>query len=282
MTDSTPEPAALDGVRVVSLAPNLPGPLTVRRLADLGANVTKVESPAGDPLHEAAPQWYEELHRGVTVEVADLKSEAGRARLAEHLGDADLLITSTRPSTLQRLGLDPVTLAQTYPRLCRIEIVGDAAHPEQPGHDLTYQAAVGTLPDRGMPRALIADQGGASRAVEAALVALLHRAATGRGSINRVGLVDAATEFADGVRHGITTAQGVLGGAFAGYARYATADGEVVVALLEGHLIETFSALTGVRLKHEELSALFATRTAHEWHQWGLQHELPVVAVRAG
>lgn len=270
----------LTGIGVVSLAPNLPGPLAARRLADFGAAVTKVESPAGDPMSAAAPGWYQELTRGIEVRTLDLKDPTHQRDLGALLQAADVLLTSTRPSTLARLGLGPGTIEQRYPRLCHIEIVGDTAAAERPGHDLTYQAEAGTLPDSGLPRVLLADQAGAERAVSAAIAALFARERTGGGSRSRVGLADAARDSVAGAVHGVTTREGLLGGALPGYGRYRAAEGEVAVALLEEHWARRFCELLGVRLETTDLEQVFATRTAAEWQDWARAHDLPLVAVR--
>lgn len=271
----------LAGVQVLSLAPNLPGPWAARRLADLGAQVRKLESPAGDPTAAGAPSWYAELHRGITVQVLDLKDPQAQPALERLLAQADVLLTSTRPSTLARLNLGPERLERDHPRLCHVEIVGDTGAPERPGHDLTYQAEAGTLPAVGLPRVLLADQAGAEHAVSAALTALLRRERTGLGGRTRVGLADAARAFAAAAIHHVTTDGAALGGALPGYARYPAAQGEVAVALLEEHWAARFCELLGVRLTAAELTEVFATRTAREWQEWAQQHELPVVAVRA-
>src|SRR5262245_54574212 len=93
--DST---AALAGVRIVSIALNLPGPAALRRLVDFGAAADKVEPPDGDPLAAYAPDYYRELHDGVKVHCIDLKSDAGQSGLSALLDRADLLLTSQRPT----------------------------------------------------------------------------------------------------------------------------------------------------------------------------------------
>ncbi|HLK07897.1 MAG TPA: CoA transferase, partial [Candidatus Angelobacter sp.] len=96
----------LQGVKIVSLALNVPGPVAAARLTKLGAEVTKVEPPSGDATKTAAPGLYESLCQGQTVLRLDLKTPAGRAELDALLAKADLLLASFRPSALQRLELD--------------------------------------------------------------------------------------------------------------------------------------------------------------------------------
>lgn len=110
--------ATLAGIRIVSTATNLPGPVAAAMLRDLGATVVKVEPPSGDPLAQVAPDWYSDLCARVDVLRLDLKTGDGRRRLAELLASADLLITASRPASLQRLGLSWPDLHARHPRLC--------------------------------------------------------------------------------------------------------------------------------------------------------------------
>src|SRR4051812_29934426 len=96
----------LAGVRIVTMAQNVPGPLAASRLVQAGARVIKVEPPSGDPFLEHSPAWHAEMHEGITIERLDLKADHGAARLAALLSDADVFITSHRPSALMRLRLD--------------------------------------------------------------------------------------------------------------------------------------------------------------------------------
>ena len=91
---------------IVTIALNIPGPVTASHLKGIGCRVVKVEPPTGDPLEASCPTLYQELHEGITVEQLDLKRDAGRTRMRELLQSADLLLTSQRPSALARLGLD--------------------------------------------------------------------------------------------------------------------------------------------------------------------------------
>ena len=133
--------ASLEGVRLVTLAQNVPGPAAATRLQSFGASVVKVEPPNGDPLASSNPAWYGALAARQEVVRLDLKSDAGRDRLDEHLAEADVLITSNRLAALARLGLGPEELGARYPRLCYVAITGyPAPHEDAPGHDLTYLA----------------------------------------------------------------------------------------------------------------------------------------------
>ncbi|GAA4815057.1 CoA transferase [Tomitella cavernea] len=267
----------LNGISVVSLAVNLPGPLASARLRALGARVTKIEPPAGDPLASVSPTWYRELSEGQDVLTIDVKAHPERMHAL--LADADLLITAMRPSALQRLGLG--NIHERFPRLCHIEIVGaDGDGAERPGHDLTYQAAHGTLAPPAMPTVPVADLLGAERSVAAALLALRHRDATGAGGRHRVALEDAAADAGAAVRHGLTGGGAPLGGALPGYGIYATADGHLALGALEPHFWERTCAALTVPGTHSGLAAAFASRTTAEWERWAGAHDVPLAAVR--
>src|SRR5574340_1668115 len=114
----------LEGIRVLNLSLNLPGPAAARKLQQSGATVVKVEPPAGDPMELYHAGWYRDLAEGQTVVTIDLKSAEGIARLDGLLAVTDLLITATRPAALERLGLGWGELSRKYPRLCQVAIVG--------------------------------------------------------------------------------------------------------------------------------------------------------------
>jgi alpha-methylacyl-CoA racemase len=276
------DPKPLSGLQIVSLAINLPGPVAAGRLRDLGANVTKIEPPEGDPLSRGCPEWYRALHEKVAVLRLDLKVAADRERLNPLLADADLLLTSSRPAALDRLGLSWSELHRQFPRLCQVAIIGHAPPDEnRPGHDLTYQATLGLVSPPDLPRALIADLGGAEEAVSTAVSLLLARERGGAADFAQVSLAEAAARFALPYQHGLTRASGLLGGGWPGYNLYRTTEGWVAVAALEPHFAERLKVELAVEtFTHEALEAAFARRTAAEWEAWGATHDLPIVAVR--
>jgi alpha-methylacyl-CoA racemase len=274
----------LDAVRGVSLAVNVPGPTTAARLAALGATVIKVEPPAGDPLAAAHPAWYDELRAGQQVVTLDLKQTADRVRLDELLGPADLLLTSSRPAALARLGLAWAELHARFHRLCQVAIVGHPA-PDQdrPGHDLTYAAAHGLVVPPDLPRTLVADLGGAELAATAAVALLLARERGGEAGYAEIALADAASAFAAPVRHGATAPGGSLGGGSPSYGLYRTAEGWLAVACLEPHFQRRLAEQLGFDdLTHEALGNAFRARTAEEWEAWARERDLPLGAVRSG
>ncbi|MFW0796800.1 CaiB/BaiF CoA-transferase family protein [Gordonia sp. CPCC 205515] len=269
----------LQGVRVVSLAVNLPGPLAAARLAEFGADVVKVEPPAGDPLDHQMPLWYAELIVGQTVMRLDLKDHADREKLDGELAESDVLLTSYRPSALRRLGLTDV--CKRHPRLSHVEIVGHAGEAaEIPGHDLTYQAAYATVSPPTMPTVPVADMIGAERAVSATVLALHERTKTGVGQHNMVVLEDAAVFAGAAVRHGLMGPGAPLGGADAAYGLYATADGWIALAALEPHFRDrTRDALGATTDSREEYEAIFATQPTKFWEELAQRVDIPLARV---
>ncbi len=237
----------LKGTRVLSLALNLPGPAALMRLRAMGATCLKLEPLTGDPMQAYQESAYADLHAGVRVRQADLKSEAGRKVLQGELARTDVLLTSFRPSALKRLGLDWPALHRAYPALSLVTIVG-APGPlaEIPGHDLTYMAEQDLLKGTDLPPTLFADMGGALLTSEAVLQALMLRQKNGAGTRHEVALTDAVAWLARPRHWGLTTAKGAVGGAHAGYRVYACKDGRVAVAALEPHFAQALCAAAGL------------------------------------
>ena len=268
----------LDSIRVVSIALNLPGPAAARRLVGLGAAVTKVEPPTGDPMAAYHPEWYTALASGQDILRIDLKSEAGRAALDELLAQADVLLTSSRISALRRLGLDWESVRQRHPRLSQVSIIGyPGAQTDRTGHDLTYIAAEGLLTPPEMPRTLIADLGGAERAVAAVLAVVLLRERGGGPGHMEVSLAEVARDLAEPLRVGVTRPGALLGGGFPGYAIYRASDGWIAVAALEPHFLRALEQEAGVTA--EQMAATFAMHPARHWERRGIELDIPISAL---
>ena len=255
------------------MAQNVPGPVAVSRLVGEGWRAIKIEPPAGDPLAGLCRAWYDDLHRGVSIEQVDLKSAGGAARMRSLLGGADVFLASHRPSALARLGLDAASLRRDFPSLRHVNIVGDTANPEEPGHDLTYQARAGLL-GGALPLTLIGDMVGAERA-HAAIKDVMHQP----GASTTVGLYDVLHDLAAPLRHGLTASGGHLGGGNPAYAIYPAREGAIAVTALEPHfrtrLYEGLGLADGT-----DPTAIFATRTADEWERWAADRDIPLVALR--
>jgi len=301
----TPSDQSLRGVRVLSVALNLPGPAAVMRLADMGATCKKLEPlpppgfPKGsssDPMGNYAPHAYAQMHAGVKVVQADLKSLKGQAKLDALLSKADVLVTSFRPSALKKLSMDWPTLHARYPALIQVCIVGaKGAAAEIPGHDLTYLAAHGLVNGLNLPATLFADMAGSSLAVEAVLKALWQRARPGRthgkGVFHEVALEDAADYLALPRHWGLTLPRGSVGGAHAGYAVYACIKGRVAVAALEPHFAARLAEVAGIKAAksgqdlmilastHLKLSEFFAGLTRKQIERIAKEKDLPLLTM---
>ncbi len=268
-------PAPLAGIRVVTVAVNLPAPAASARLVELGASATKVEPPEGDPLAAVSPALYERLAAGQTVVQLNLKEPADRDRLAELLADADVLLTSSRPSALARMGLAWAELEPRFPRLVQVAVVGHAApDQERPGHDLTYAGGHGLLSPPELPRTLVADLGGAERAATIAVSLLLSRGTDGAERYAEVALADSAAFFALPWAYGLTAGDGPLGGGSPFYRLYEARGGWIGVAALEPRFRERLTAELGT-----DLAGAFSARTPAEWETWADEHDLPIAAV---
>lgn len=294
----SPSHAPLAGLRILSLALNLPGPAALMRCRRMGAACTKLEPPSGDPMRQYNPTAYAELHEGVTVTTADLKTGAGQALLHKHLEKTDVLLTSFRPSALAKLGLAWKDLHARHPMLCQVAIVGapgDGA--EEPGHDLTYLAQNGLVPGLELPATLYADMGGSLMASEAVLQAALHLNAryqgageTPRGIHLEVALSQAAAYLGLPRRWGLTATSGAVGGAHAGYRVYACTDGRVAVAALEPHFAAALCAMAGVAspdrpamfapATHDAIAAFLSRHTCGELEQLAKDHDIPLHTMR--
>lgn len=268
----------LHGIRVISIAPNLPGPLAARHLLRMGASVVKVEAPGGDPTG-AFPKWYSALNDRQHIVTLDLKDEAGRDEFLSLLSQADLLLSAMRPSAASRLGLYNM-VEQTG--ICHVEIVGDTENPDEPGHDLTYQAQAGVLQGPDVPRVPWADVIGGQRAATAALEMLLERkleptADTPPALHRRIGLKQGVDEAAEPFLIGASAPGQALSGSAPQYGVYQTQDGWIAVAALEPHFHAALTTLLGD--DREALEQQFERRTTAEWSSLAAEHDLPLVAV---
>ena len=241
-------PQVLKGVRLLSLALNLPGPAALMRCQQMGARCVKLEPPSGDPMQHYSPTAYAQLQSRVKVISADLKTEAGQKTLHRELAKTDVLITSFRPSAIEKLGLSWKSLHRIYPSLSQVAIVGSpGARAEEPGHDLTYVADSGLVPGLELPATLYADMGGSLTASEAVLQAVLSQRSSGKGIRLEVALSSAAQYLALPRHWGLTQPSGFVGGAHAGYRVYACKDGRVAVAALEPHFAAALCAAAGLQ-----------------------------------
>lgn len=288
----------LRGVRVLSLALNLPGPAALLRLHAMGARCTKLEAPApvgassGDPMAQYSPTAYQALHRGIRRVVTNLKTDEGQAKLRKLLETTDVLLTSFRPSALRKLGLEWKTLRKSYPALSMVTIVGSPGErAEEPGHDLTYLADAGLISGLSMPPTLFADMGGALLASEAVLQATLAAKNSGKGSLQEVALSDAAAWLALPRTWGLTLPDAAVGGAHAGYRIYPCKDGRVAMAALEPHFALALCQAANVKITayatmfepatHDAIAAFVAGKTRRQLERLAVQKDIPLHALPA-
>jgi len=286
---------ALKGVHILSLSLNLPGPAALLRCQQMGAHCVKLEPPApapddtatGDPMSAYSRTAYDALHQGISVRSANLKTPEGQADLHAELTQADVLLTSFRPSALVKLGLGWDQLHARYPRLSLVAIVGAAgARAEEPGHDLTYLAENNLVTGLELPATLYADMAGALMASEAVLQAVLLQRQTDAGHFFEVALADAAAHLAQPRAWGLTLPGTAIGGGHAGYRVYPCADGRVALAALEPHFAQRLCALVGVpwhgqatvmqTSAHERVAAFVAKLDCETLEQLARAQDLPL------
>lgn len=286
---------ALKGIRVIDLSANAPGPFASKMLADLGAEVTCVTNPAGNPAYAGAEDDpmlaarggpHDALARGKTSRALDLKSHPGRVALLDLVKAADVLISEMRPGKLDALGLGWEVLYAANPRLVLCEITGygrRAPNAARAGHDINYLALSGALSlirdGEGkpvVPQNLIGDYAaGGTMAVAAILAALFARERTGEGRWIDLSMTDgirylmadisAATLLAG---HPEESWRGTLNGAMPTYDTYRTADGGWIAL---GALEPKFIAVLAEALDWPELANLMQRKEQWPEARFGLQ-----------
>jgi len=256
----------LQGLRVLDLSQYVPGPYASLILRDLGAEVVKVEPPAGDPMRGLGGGGYGALNDGKTVIRLDLKTEAGKAALVRLLAYADVMVEAYRPGVLDRLGFPPERLGGLAPRLIRVTLTGWGAtgpYRSRAGHDLTYMALGGGLagsgsgaePDVAWPP--VSDYASGMQAAIAVLAALAGRGLgrTAHGPVHLdVSMMESVlawqawplSQALAAGRGGGTRQPDLLTGGRACYRLYRTADGRhVALAALEPKFWAEFCAAMG-------------------------------------
>ncbi|MGA5201004.1 CaiB/BaiF CoA transferase family protein [Streptomyces variegatus] len=294
-TARTPGHGPLSGVRVVELAGIGPGPFAAMLLADLGADVVRVDRPGGPVL--AIDPACDVTNRNKRSVVVDLKAPGGPEQVLDLAARADILVEGNRPGVAERLGVGPEPCHARNPRLVYGRMTGwgqDGPLAQRAGHDIAYIAPTGTLgmigrPDEppAVPANLLGDYaGGSLYLVVGVLAALNHARATGTGQVVDAAIVDGTAHLATMI-HGMLAAGGwqdrrganLLDGGCPYYGTYETADGRyMAVGALEPQFYAEFLALLGVEDQaaarkdiarwdelREEVAARFKSRTRDEW-----------------
>ncbi|MEU1935627.1 CaiB/BaiF CoA-transferase family protein [Streptomyces coeruleorubidus] len=294
-TATTPGHGPLTGVRVVELAGIGPGPFAAMLLADLGADVVRVDRPGGPGL--AIDPAYDVTNRNKRSVVVDLKAPDGPDRVLGLAARADVLVEGYRPGVAERLGVGPEPCHARNPSLVYGRMTGwgqDGPLADRAGHDIAYIAPTGTLgmigrPDEppAVPANLLGDYAGGSLYLVVGVLAALHHArATGTGQVVDAAIVDGVSHLATMI-HGMLAAGGwqdrrganLLDGGCPYYGTYETADGRyMAVGALEPQFYEEFLTLLGIEDQaaarkdvtrwgelREQVAARFKTRTRDEW-----------------
>ncbi|NUR61090.1 MAG: CoA transferase [Catenulispora sp.] len=284
----------LQGLKVVEIAGIGPGPFAAMLLADLGAEVLRVDRPGGSALSLGERDV---LNRGRRSVAVDLKHPGGAEvvlRLAAH---ADVLIEGYRPGVAERLGIGPQPCLERNPRLVYGRMTGwgqDGPLAPRAGHDLAYIAVTGALHAIGraggppqVPLNLVGDFGGGSLYLVVGLLAAVWEAArSGRGQVVDAAIVD-GTAHLSAILHGFSSlglwraerGTNLLDTGAPFYDVYETADGghmavgaiepqffaELVARLGIAHLVPDQNDRQQWPLLRELLADVFATRTREEW-----------------
>jgi len=284
----------LRGVKVVEIAGIGPGPHACMILADLGADVIRIERPGGQLL---AGGKHDLLNRGRPSVALDLKRPEAIATVLELVRDADLLVEGMRPGVTERLGLGPEQCHEVNPRLVYGRMTGwgqDGPLATVAGHDMNYISVAGALHGLGQDKArphfpsnLVGDFGGGSTyLVIGLLAALLEARVSGAGQVVDAAIVDGTAHlnamtaaFLASGGHREERAANLLDGGVPFYDVYETADGRhMSVGALEPQFFATFVRLLGIEEtapgqheleRYDELRGLiaerFRTRTQAEW-----------------
>ena len=181
-----------DGLRILSLAEQLPGPFATMLLADLGADVILVERPTGGDPARAFPPLFTSMARNKRSLELDLKTNSGRAQFEVLVHTADVVVEGFRPGVMDRLGLGYPALAQLNPRLVYASISGfgqTGPYRDRTAHDLSYQGIAGHL-SGGTPFVPYGDLAGAMFAAFSIASALFARERTGHGTSIDISIAD--------------------------------------------------------------------------------------------
>ena len=247
----------LTGLRVLDLSSLLPGPFATQILADLGAEVIKVEPPTGDTARTVPGELFEVVNRNKRSVTFDLKRAEDRTRCLELASDADVLVEGFRPGVADRLGIGVEAVRTRNPRLIYCSITGygqTGPRRDEAGHDLTFLASAGALgipghwgePPRrsGVP---LSDLAASSYAVMAILLALRERERTGIGTFLDVAIRDAALAFTSSrAGSALDRPLGDESHLYPANDLFTSADGRVTaIGALEDHFVDRLRAALG-------------------------------------
>ena len=254
----------LEGLRVVDFSQYIPGPYATLLLAQMGAEVVKVERPGGETMRSVGPRdsdnvsaFYKTVNGDKSIVELDLKDPQNCEIFATLLEHADVLVESFRPGVLERLGFGPEYLRKRYPRLIVCSISGfgqNGPYRLRPGHDINYLAFSGMLTGTGTketpiaPSPPISDYASGIQAAATVLAAVVSRYQTNQGAYLDVGMADTVLAWQSMALSNVTRegyplerGEGVETGAMADYGVYRTADGRFIsLGAQEAHFWENF------------------------------------------
>jgi crotonobetainyl-CoA:carnitine CoA-transferase CaiB-like acyl-CoA transferase len=267
--------APLSGLRVLDLTELLPGPYATQQLAEMGAEVIKVERPAGDAARTMFPGLFAAVNRGKKSIALNLKDDTDRAAFLRLAKRADVVIEGYRPGVTNRLGIDYETLSALNPGLvyCSVSGYGQTGPARDwPGHDLNYAAMAGAVAISGAPDGppeYTTDLSAAMYAIITILAALRGRDATGRGQYLDVAITDALASWV-APRYGVWDAGRRAGREItkadilrrAAYGIFGTADGKyITIGAIETHFFRRLIRATGMTGLDDPALDDFAART---------------------
>ena len=297
-------PLPLDGIRVLDLSARMPGPMCAQILADLGAEVIKIESPRApdffrglQPLVGGTGSLFHVCNRNKKGMTLELRHPRGREIFLRLIKNTDVVVEAFRPGTMERMKIGYDVLKEENPGLiyCALTAFGQQGpYRLRPAHDLNLLALSGVLDLLGVkdgppivPPVQMSGLGGAFQGVVGILAALLSRGKTGRGDFIDVSLLDgvsvcAALEMSRFMAGHHVPKRGLTegGGGYACFNVYATADGRhLSLGCLEPHFWETLCRVIGRESligeqwapPHRqdemiaEVGSILMTRTLDEW-----------------
>jgi alpha-methylacyl-CoA racemase len=292
----------LNGIKIIDFTNYIPGPFATMRLAELGAEVIKVEAPEGDPARNTGNGYVFTAHnRGKKSIVINLKHGEGRQIALGLLADADAVVESFRPGVMEKLGLGYETVSYINPGIvyCSITGYGNSGPMSQLGsHDLNYMSLSGALAQLKdssgkpvQPTNTIADYIGGMAASERILAGLVARGSTGEGSYHCISIVDSMAslmanhvliERETGYQNGVS----VLNGTVIGYGLYETKDERYIsLGALEPKFWNNFCQAVGredwlpahyskpdeTNPIYREIVDLFKSKSLSEWTEFGMK-----------
>ncbi len=302
----------LEGIKILDLSRLLPGPLATQMLADMGAEVIKIEDMNSPDYIRFFPPFvgddsalYLSLNRNKRSIAINLKSAEGKEIFFSLVKSADVVMEQYRPGIMDKIGIGYEQAKKVNQKIIYVSVTGygqTGPYAQKAGHDLNYIALSGVLANIGtkekpvIPGVQIADVSGSYSAVNGCLAALLYREKTGEGQHVDISMTDSAMPFATLI-HANAWADGrniergnfQLSGQLANYNVYETGDGKfVALGALEPKFWLCFCEAVNkpewknkiiapeeeVSKLKEEVSALFKSKTRAKWEEFAEQHDV--------